>query len=804
MKISHNWLQRYIYLPESPEEIARLLTQSGLEVSGIDLLELVKGSLQGLRIGQIITCEKHPHADQLKQTYVDVGGDRHLAIICGAPNVRAGQKVVVAPAGATIYRYTGEVLQIKQERIRGVLSDGMLCAEDELGLGPSHKEVLVLDTPLPPGTPASQYFDVQPDTVLTIDLTPNRVDAASHLGIARELRAILDRPIQLPTVLSLQIEAPYLPIRIKIADTTACPRYTGIAIGNVKVHPSPSWLQNKLKAIGVNPVNNVVDITNFVMHELGQPLHAFDYDQLVGKEIHVQLSKQGTSFVTLDGLTRTLTGAELMISDQAGDIALAGVLGGKRARIHENTQNIFLESAYFSPNTIRQTTQQHGIKTEAAFRYERGTDPAMTLCALQRAVGLLQATGPGKVASAVIDSYPREIKARKIQVYYKNVIRLIGQPIPTADIRKILHNLDIAVCDEQADSFVALVPPYRVDVAREVDVIEEILRIYGYERIAVGDQLGSTFLAPPPQFMPHKLVHEVATLLAASGYHEIYTNSLTSSAYGQLTDAPEVAHNISILNPLSERLDMLRTTLLFSGLEVIAHNIHRKQRDLKLFEFGKTYHQDGDCYIEQHRLGIWITGNMTAPSWLSKPIAVTSQDLHAITYKILYRLGATDFTHEPITNAFYQAGIRLALQQVPLATAGKVSQQLLQAMSIHQPVFFAAIHWDELLTQPRPQLQYQAISKFPAAKRDLSLVLDQRITFEEIKKLVGNQNEPLIQDMLVFDVYQGAALPPDKKAYALSFVLQDPNKTLDDRRIRQVMERLRSLFEGQLGASVRE
>ena len=804
MKISRNWLQEYINLSESPEEIAGLLMQSGLEVSSIDLFEPVQGSLQGLWIGQVITCEKHPNADKLKQTYVDVGGDRPLAIICGAPNVQAGQKVIVAPVGATIYSYTGETMQIKQARISGIISEGMICAEDEIGLGPSHEGILVLDTSLPPGAPASQYFDVQPDTVLTIDLTPNRVDACSHIGVARELRAILDRPMQLPTVTPLQTEAPALPVQVKIADATVCPRYTGIAMSNVKVQPSPSWLQNKLKAIGINPTNNIVDITNFITYELGQPLHAFDYNQLVGKEIHVKLAKQGTSLVTLDGLTRALTGAELMISDQAGDIALAGVLGGKRTSIHAGTQNIFLESAYFSPGAIRKTTQQHGIQTAAAFRYERGTDPNMTIYALQRAVGLIQETGQGKIASAVIDNYPQEIKERRIKVSHKNVARLIGQVISPANIQKILNNLDIAVCDEQADSFIALVPPYRVDVTREVDVIEEILRIYGYERIEVGGQLGSTFLAVAPQPTPYKLAHEVATLLAANGYHEIYTNSLTSSAYGQLTNALDEAHNICILNPLSERLDVLRSTLIFSGLAVMAHNIHRKQPDLKLFEFGKTYHKDGNRYVEQNRLGIWITGNLTAPNWISKPRIVTFQDLHATVYKILYRLGMTDFTNEPITNAFYQAGIQLTFHQAPLATAGKISQQLLQPMGIDQAVFFAAIDWDKLLSQPRPQLQYQAIAKFPAVKRDLSLVLDQTITFEEIKKLVSKQNEPLIQDMLVFDVYQGATLPPGKKAYALSFVLQDKNKTLDDKCIHPVMTRLMRLFEAQLGAIIRE
>ena len=804
MKISLNWLQEYIRLPESPEEIAHLLTQSGLEVGSVDSFEPIKDSLKGLLIGQVVACEQHPHADKLKKTRIDIGDSRPLTIICGAPNVQAGQKVIIASVGTKIYSYTGETRQIKQAKIREEISEGMICAEDEMGLGPSHEAILVLDTPLPPGTPAIQYFNEQPDTILTIDLPPNRADACSHIGIARELRAILDRPVQFPAVTQLQASTQALPIQVKIDDHATCPRYSGIIISRVKVQASPRWLQNKLKAMGIHPTNNIVDVTNFITHELGQPLHAFDYDQIVGEEIQVKSSKKGTSLITLDGVTRKLTGEELMISDQAGDIAMAGVLGGKRTSIHQGTQNIFLESAYFSSTAIRKTTQQHGIKTDAAFRYERGTDPNITVYALQRACWLIKEIAQRTTASPIIDSYPTKIEDSRIKVYYKNITRLVGQSIPQADIQRILNNLDIALSEEAEDSLIAIVPPYRVDVTREVDVIEEILRIYGYGRIEVKGQLGSTFLAEAAQPVPYKPAYRIAAFLAANGYREIYTNSLTSSDYGKLTKALAEEHNVCILNPLSERLDVLRQTLIFSGLEVIAHNMNRKQPDLKLFEFGKTYHRDGNRYVEHSRLGIWLTGKLEAPNWIRKPRAVTFQDLNATIYKILHKLGIIDFTSAPITSALYQANVQLTFNQKPLVTAGKLSQSLLQHIGINQPVFFADIDWDRLWSQPRTKLQYQAISKFPPVKRDLSLVLDQSITFEDVKNLIKQQNEALVQDMIVFDIYEGAPLPKGKKAYALSFVLQGKDKTLDDKGIHKVMTRLMHLFEKQLGAIIRE
>lgn len=800
MKISLNWLQEYISLSESPEEIARLLTQSGLEVGSIESFEPIKGSLQGLLIGQIIACEQHPHADRLKKTRVDIGDSRPLTIICGAPNVQIGQKVILAPVGTKIYSHTGETFKIKQAKIRGEVSEGMICAEDELGLGSSHEGILVLDTTLLPGTPAIQYFDEQPDTIFTIELTPNRVDACSHIGVARELRAILDRPVQFPAITQLQESAQTSPIQVKIDDHMTCPRYSGIVISGVKVQASPKWLQNKLKSIGMHPTNNIVDITNFITHELGQPLHAFDYDQIAGKEIQVKPSKEGMSLVTLDGVTRNLTGKELMISDQAGDIAMAGVLGGKRTSISQGTKSIFLESAHFSPTAIRKTAQQHGIKTDAAFRFERGTDPNITVFALQRACLLMQEIAQGTATSAVVDSYPTKIEDNRIKVFYKNITRLVGQAIPLASIQKMLNNLDIALSEAAEDSFIAIVPPYRVDVTREVDIIEEILRIYGYGRIEVKGQLGSIFLAEKVQ----PVLYKIAALLAANGYHEIYTNSLTASDYGKITKALDKAHNVCILNPLSERLDVLRQTLIFSGLEVIAHNMNRQQTDLKLFEFGKTYHKDDNLYVEHNRLGIWLTGNLEAPNWINKPRVVSFQDLNAILYKILYKLGIIDFASAPITNAFYETSVQLTFKQKPLVTAGILSQSLLQHIGINQPVFFADIDWDKLWGQSRPKLQYQPIARFPAVKRDLSLVLDQSIAFEDIKNLIKQQKEVIIQDVFVFDVYEGVALPKGKKAYALTFVLQDQDKTLDDKRIHKVMIRLMHVFEKQLGAIIRE
>jgi phenylalanyl-tRNA synthetase beta chain len=804
MKISFNWLKDYIQISEHPEKVAQRLTQSGLEVVSMTTFEPVKDILKGLVIGQIMTCEKHPNADRLKVTLVDIGQSAPLRIVCGAPNVQAGEKVVVAPVGALLCTNEGVTLRVKKAKIRGEVSEGMICAEDEIGLGHAHDGIIILNTPLAPGTSATQHFNTQPDIILEIDLTPNRADAFSHLGTARELSALLDRTVRYPSVEEFEATMPTLPMQVDVLDHSACPRYSGITISGVRVQPSPPWLENRLRAIGIIPVNNVVDVTNFVLHELGQPIHAFDYDQIIGKKITVKQLEPETPFITPDGKTIKLSGAELMVCDEAGGIGMAGILGGKRTSVHPDTQNIFLESAYFSPGVIRKAAKQHAIKTETSFHYERGTDPNITVYALKRACLLLQEIGQGTVVAPLIDLYPEKIEDLKVKVCYKNITRLLGLHIPKAVINKILSGLGIAISHEMADGFVASVPPYRVDVKREVDLIEEIARIYGYDRIEVTGKLGSTYLARTIQPEHNKLRHGVAELLAANGYHEIYTNSLTKSSYRGLTNALDAQQQVTILNPLSEALDALRTTLLLTGLEVLAHNINRKQTDLKLFEFGKIYHKESQQYVENNRLGIWLTGNIESINWIRKPREVTLQDMHAIIHKVLHRLHISDFSTHPIQTSLYQVGIQVALEQTQLLTAGKVHQSVLKHMGIHQSVFFADIDWDVLVGKWSPLTQFQEISKFPPVRRDISLVLDESVTFEEVNKVITQQNNKLIRSVAACDVYQGERLERGKKAYALSFVLQGKEKTLDDKTIGHVMACLMRAFEDQLGAVIRK
>jgi len=803
MKISCNWLKDYIQISEHPGKVAQLLTQSGLEVSGMATFESIKGSLQGLVIGQVMTCEKHPNADQLNVTLVDVGQDMPLHIVCGAPNVQVGQKVVVAPIGTQLHNCAGKMLKVKKVKIRGEVSEGMICAEDEIGLGHIHEGIIVLDTPLVPGTPAAQHFNIQPDEILEVDITPNRADACSHFGTARELGALLNRSVRRPSVEKFEVATQSLPMQVEVLDHNACPRYSGITISGVRVQPSPPWLKDRLKAIGLSPINNIVDVTNFILHELGQPLHAFDYDQIVGKRIMVKQLTPETPFVTLDDTTRHLSGTELMICDQAGGIGMAGILGGKRTSVHPGTKNIFLESAYFSPSVIRKATKQHSITTDASFRYERGTDPNLTVYALKRACLLLQEIAQGKMASILIDLYPKKVASFRVEVHYKKITRLLGMYIPKAVIKNILSRLDIAISHEEEDSFIASVPPYRVDVKREVDVIEEIVRIYGYDRIEVTGKLGSTYLARTVQPEQNKLRHRVAELLAANGYHEICTNSLTKPSYAELTDAFDKQQHVTILNPLSETLEALRKTLLFSGLEVVTHNINRKQPDLKLFEFGKIYRKEVQQYVENNRLGIWLTGSIEATNWIRKPQEVTFQDMHTILHKVLHKLNFTDFTAQPFQNPLYQTGIQIVLEQTQFLTAGKVHQSLLKHMGINQSVFFADIDWEVLLSKWKPLNRYQVISKFPPVQRDISLVLNKSVNFEAVRRVIAQQNEKLIRDVSVFDVYQGGKLGNGEKAYALRFVLQGKEKTLDDKTIEQVMTRLMRALEDQLGAIIR-
>ncbi|MHB9147551.1 MAG: phenylalanine--tRNA ligase subunit beta [Candidatus Amoebophilus sp.] len=806
MKISINWLKEYINFSETPEEISNLLTKSGLEVTHIESFRPIKTDLSTMLIGQIVACTKHPNADKLHCTQIDIGTDKPLSIVCGAPNVEIGKKVAVAPVGTTLYTHTGECIKIKSAKIRGEISEGMLCAEDEIGLGPSHEKILWLDTHLLPGTPLSDYFNLSTDTILTIELTPNRIDACSYIGVARDLRALLNKPIQYPATLTIQSQddRQLLPIKISVEDAIACPRYAGIVIKGVQVQESPQWVQAKLKSIGLPSINNIVDITNLVMYELGQPLHAFDYDKLKGKEIHVRLATKGERIVTLDNVDRELTGGEIVIADQQNNIALAGILGGISTSIQSETNNIFLESAYFFPATIRSAAKHHKIQTDAAFRYERGIDPNVAVTALRRAGLLIQEIASGKIASELIDIYPHPIKPSHIEVFYTNIQKLIGEALPKTTIHHILQNLDIEITNNNETSFIAIVPPYRVDVTREVDVIEEILRIYGYDNIQLPAQLSSTFLAPTKPPLPYQLERTLAPILTANGYQEICTNSLSFVHDVKIADNGTEKTKVKLLNPLSDKLNILRDNLVLSGLEVIAHNINRKLVDLKLFEFGKTYHQEDGKYIERNKLGIWLTGKIEALNWIRQPKDVTFQDLNTIIHLLLAKWGVNTFDQKPFSNTIYKAGVEFIYQGISFAIMGQVSKQYLQMADINQPVFFAEVDIDQLSLYPTQKLHYKPISKFPLVKRDLSLVIDEPILLEDIKNVLSEQAEPLIQDMYVFDIYQGTNLPKGKKAYALSFSLQDKDKTLDEKTIHQVMARLMNDFQQKLGAIVRE
>ena len=636
MKISYKWLKELIEITETPEEIGKLLTATGLEVESIEEIESIKGGLKGVVIGEVLTCEKHPEADRLNITTVDVGLEQPLAIVCGAANVAAGQKVVVATIGAVLYP-TGsdQPLILKKSKIRGSLSEGMICAEDELGLGTSHDGIMVLETDLPNGTPASEYFGISSDYLIEIGLTPNRADAASHYGVARDLRAVLDRNIKLPSVDAFQINNHSLPIDVKVENTEACPRYTGLTISGIKVGESPSWLKLRLQTIGIRSINNIVDITNYICHELGQPMHAFDAAKITGNTVIVKTVAAGTPFITLDGQERKLSDADLMICNAEAPMCIAGVFGGIDSGVTNDTTSIFLESAYFSPVWVRRTAQRFSLKTDSSFRFERGTDPNMPLFALKRAALLIQELAGGTVSSDITDIYPTPAEDFRVKMSYRNIDRLIGKSIEIARIEVILAGLDIKIEEKDEKGFTAVVPPYRVDVQRESDVIEEILRIYGFGQVELSAALSSDYISDFPVNDPEKLRMRVSELLAANGFNEMINNSLTKPEYAEYLGENAVANSVKILNYLSEDLSVMRQSLLFSGLEVISYNSNRRQRDLKLFEFGKTYSHLEGKYIEKERLSVFLTGNIHEESWLEKSNSVAFHDLAAVVSQVL-------------------------------------------------------------------------------------------------------------------------------------------------------------------------
>jgi phenylalanyl-tRNA synthetase beta chain len=804
MKISLDWLKDFIELKESPEAIADLLTQSGLEVEGLEQVESIKGGLAGLVIGEVMTCEKHPNADKLSVTTVDIGANELSPIVCGAPNVAKGQKVVVATVGSTLYPSSGEPFKIKKAKIRGEVSEGMICAEDEIGLGEHHDGIMVLDTDVANGTAAADFFNLSNDEVLEIGLTPNRADGASHLGTARDLKALLGRDIKMPNLSTFSVDDTSRPIKVTVEDLEACPRYSSITITNVEVKPSPEWLQRRLKSIGINPTNNVVDSTNYVLHGLGQPMHAFDADAIKGDHVIVKTMPKGTSFTTLDDVERKLSETDLMICNAKEPMCIGGVFGGIKSGVTEKTKNVFLEVAYFSPDSIRRTALHHQLKTDASFRYERGTDPNMTVTALKYASILIKELTGGNISSEINDIYPKAMEDFKVEVKYKHIDRLIGMNIPTEKVRDILNSLDIRIEPINEESFLAIVPPYRVDVRREADVIEEILRIYGYNKVPLADHLSSTFLSHFPKKSDDLLQLEISRLLSGAGYHEMVTNSLTKRSYSESVEVINSEEDVLILNSLSEDLNVMRQTMLFHGLEVVERNVNRRQTDLSLYEFGTTYHLIDGKYKERAVLAMFLTGQNHQEHWIEKGRATTYHDMAQVVYQILSKFKIDRLVQEASTSDIFDYGLQISLNKKVLVEMGKVAEKLTKNAKVSQEVFYAQIDWDYLKKQYPLNPAFEPISKFPEVKRDLSLVVDKSVKFDEISSLARKLERQLITKINVFDVYEGDKIEENQKAYAVSFFLQDQEKTLTDKLIDKTMNKLISGFERELGAIIRK
>jgi len=798
MKISYNWLNDFIDLNKSPEELSLILTDIGLEVESLSVVQAIQGGLEGLVIGEVLTCEQHPNADRLRVTTVDVGSGDPLSIVCGAPNVAKGQKVIVAGVGTTVYPVDGEAFKIKLSKIRGELSEGMICAEDEIGLGKSHEGIMVLPQKVQLGQLAKDYFEIQDDFVYEIGLTPNRADAASHLGVARDIAAFLRGSYSMPNRSDVDSLTTNPPIKVTVLDPERCPRYTSMLITGCAVKESPKWLKEKLQAIGLRPINNIVDVTNFVLHELGQPLHAFDADKVRGKHIIVRQAGSSQSFITLDEVERTLQPEDLMICDEEGPLCIAGVFGGISSGVSAETSSIFLESAYFNPVTVRKTAKRLGLKTDSSFRFERGTDPNMTLFAAQRAALLIQELAGGEIVS-LADFYPKAIDPFPVTVSYKRVQDLIGKAIPKEEIKGIIEALEIKVTHDDGETLEVEVPPYKVDVTREVDIIEEVLRIYGYNNIEFKPQL-SISLSPSPKPDKELVQNLVADFLVANGWHEILNNSLTKLAY-----ADEERKAVKIVNPLSSDLDTMRQNLLFSGLEVIEYNQKRKSKDLLLFEFGKTYWLEGERYVETEKLSLFMTGKAGAEQWNNPANPISFFQLKGAVDGILSRLNLKSLQVEELNNEQIACGLHYHRGDQVLVDFGAVQPALLREMDVEGEVFYADIHWQAILKAIRKnKITYQEVSKFPAVRRDLALLVDQSISFSQLKAIAAKTEKKILQEVNVFDVYQGEKLPKGKKSYALSFIIQDEGKTLTDKQIDALVQKLIANFEREAGAEVRK
>ncbi|MUP37172.1 phenylalanine--tRNA ligase subunit beta [Labilibaculum euxinus] len=816
MKVSYKWLKDYIDIDLTPAEMDDILTQIGLEVGGIEKIQSIKGGLEGLVIGEVKTCIPHPNSDHLSITSVDVNGEELLPIVCGAANVAAGQKVVVATVGTVLYD-GDESFTIKKSKIRGEVSLGMICAEDEIGVGTGHEGIMELPLEAVVGTPAAKYFNVEDDIAIEIDLTPNRIDGASHIGVARDLAAYLKQQkaieYKMPSVEAFKVENNSTPIEVVVENPEACHRYSGVCVSGVTIAESPEWLQNRLKAIGLKPINNIVDITNFVLFETGQPLHAFDYSKIAGNKVIVKTLAGGAQFTTLDETKRELNENDLMICNAEEPMCIAGVFGGLESGVSASTTSVFLESAYFDSVSVRKTARRHGLNTDASFRFERGTDPNNTIYAMKRAALLIKEIAGGIISSEVIDIYPNPVADFKVEVSVDRIERLIGKKIGKETIKNILTALEIGIEKEDDDTLNLLVPPYRVDVKREADIVEEVLRIYGFNNVEVPGKVNASLsYAPKPD--EHKLRNTIADLLSYSGFNEIMNNSLTKASYYENLESLKPENTVRIFNPLSSDLNAMRQSLLFGGLECIAYNINRRNMDLKFYEFGKSYQHfkneenenPVDNYFEKEHLSVFMCGNKTAANWNLKEEPTNFFHIKAFTENVLKRLGfkIDKLRINEIENDQFTEGLSYGVKKKVLVEVGMVSGKILKEMNIDVPVYYADFDWETLIGEAtKNKIAYTEIPKYPAVKRDLALLIDKATSFAEIKTIAFNCEKNLLKSVSLFDIYEGEKLGADKKSYAVSFILQDTVKTLEDKQIDKIMQKLIKSYEKQLGAQIR-
>lgn len=807
MKVSHNWLQQYLKIDISIEKQLELLTDLGLEVEGTTPFESVKGSLKGVVVGEVISCEPHPNADRLRVTQINLGADEPVQIICGAPNVAAGQKVPVASVGTLLYDADDNAFEIKKSKIRGEVSLGMICAEDELGLGESHDGIMVLDDALVPGTPCAEIFNIETDTVIEIGLTPNRSDAMSHMGVARDLKAGCNQigvssEWKTPHTDNFKITDTSNVITVEVDDTERAPQYYGLTLSDIEVKPSPEWLQNRLKAIGISPKNNVVDATNYILHDLGQPLHAFDAEKIEGK-IRVKTVASGTKFTTLDGIERKLHQDDLMICDDKNPLCLAGVFGGQDSGVSETTSSIFLESAYFNPVSIRKSAKRHGLNTDASFRFERGIDPEIGIYALKTAAILIQDIAGGKISSDIQEHAQPLAEKVNLFISYAKIKQVIGSEIPKDTLIKILNSLEIEVYNVKEDGFAMTIPRYRVDVTREADVIEEIIRVYGYNNIEVSSSLNTVF----PSFdlkSPHKVEQTTAQLLVGHGFSEVMNNSLTNPAYAGLSKQFDDVAKVNLLNPLGQDLSQMRSSLLFSMLEVVQFNSNRQQKDLNIYEFGKTYSTFEKTYKESKRLGVCITGNKHSELWNSYSTKSSFFDLKAIVINVLSRLGINAITEEVTTNDVFSEGLSLNLHKNILVDFGIVQSKITKNFSVDAQVLYADFDWDTIYKYAfKKEILIEEISKFPTSRRDFALLINSDVRFADLEAAAYKTDRKLLKRVSLFDVYEGKNLPDGKKSYGMSFYFGDPHKTLTDKNIDRIMQKLQKEFEDNFGATLR-